>query len=1167
MYVSLSEASLSNVIFNSSVALSNGGAIAVKSAATVLNLFNISILNSGAEKGGGIFMIDYVTPKGSMQNLSFINTTASVMGGAVYGVLSKVDFNGLEAYNVSSKNGGTIALDSSSGNITNANISKSSATINGGALYLIVTTLKCSSLRLAQNYATNYGGGIYAFASTVDIVALEMSSSQASVGGGLYASSSVLSLSLSTIRSNHAINGGGISSDLSDIYIDSSLFDGNYAASMGAAGYISYNYLQLTYSTFLNGLAKQGGAFTLNNIQKFAIDGCNFTQNTVSQNDLNSATQQGGAIVVTQISKNSTISNSNFSQNAAGTTNGGAIYATMSGMAPTVELLFENTSFASNFGGIGGAVYFDSFLTRLRNVVFKSNKATTGGGGGVFWTGVEPIGLQNQLYGNNTALYGPDFASVPYALLPTYTPPQGLSGEASGQVFVGSFLVYIVDQYNQTVKTENSIVVALVTPTSGATLVGTPLATAIAGVCDFSSVGVQQTPGKNVTIFVSSPPLIALDQVIIPVRTCVVGEIIPMGVSQCVECAFGKFSWNTSDTVCHDCPEGAICRGGKAMDALSGYWRIENTTGVCTDSSNPYDSCKFNTCLGTSCNGYSLSSDGVNILLGGPNSTIILTLSEGDTASYNPSDILSVAGETVEVVSFANGQVFVKTSADLPTEGNVAIYRPGQETCSVGYKGNLCLQCAKGYTRSGKSSCVACPTNYTLTVLALVGGILGVIVIVVILIRMAINKARKRKSITSTLSKIFTSFLQLIILAESFNVNWPSEVTAMFEAQGYYKDNVSSMSDFYSMLILYLCLPVAAVIFPCIYWLIYFMSIRRRHQHKDWTSIYTDHALVGEKELDGLFKSLGEKPSEMVLLAIKTDLKDSSLSIEKVKTAYLNAIKSEAYCKLILSIIVILFLIHPSLTEKLFEMFACTQLGSDAHGNALYFLNPDLDVQCYTDSHYRWMYYVGVPGLLGFTFGVPVLALFILFSRRHRLELMTTKLEFGFMYMGFKPKYYYWEIWVMMRKNTVSFISVFLKPSGTGPQALAATVLVFVAYHLHMDRNPYEDERVNRLEEFSLLTSLLTLFCALFLYQVEVVGTWRGVFGVLVIIGNCLFIVDFTRLMFTELKDKAKRTIQSIDTPVRVKKALKKVQPMFKRHKQAAGPNRQKVFIELKSHQ
>ncbi|CAK4651915.1 unnamed protein product, partial [Aphanomyces euteiches] len=97
----------------------------------------------------------------------------------------------------------------------------------------------------------------------------------------------------------------------------------------------------------------------------------------------------------------------------------------------------------------------------------------------------------------------------------------------------------------------------------------------------------------------------------------------------------------------------------------------------------------------------------------------------------------------------------------------------------------------------------------------------------------------------------------------------------------------------------------------------------------------------------------------MVLLAIKTDLKDSSLSIEKVKTAYLNAIKSEAYCKLILSIIVILFLIHPSLTEKLFEMFACTQLGSDAHGNALYFLNPDLDVQCYTDSHYRWMYYVG----------------------------------------------------------------------------------------------------------------------------------------------------------------------------------------------------------------
>ncbi|KAG9403226.1 hypothetical protein AC1031_005873 [Aphanomyces cochlioides] len=312
----------------------------------------------------------------------------------------------------------------------------------------------------------------------------------------------------------------------------------------------------------------------------------------------------------------------------------------------------------------------------------------------------------------------------------------------------------------------------------------------------------------------------------------------------------------------------------------------------------------------------------------------------------------------------------------------------------------------------------------------------------------------------------------------------------------YYKGGLSALSNYYSELILYLCLPIGALLFPSIYWFARFYTIQRQQNTTNWPESIQGNNMVSDKDVSSLFEKLGENPSEKVLEDLRTQMAGASHTVDQVKLAYLKAVKSEIQGKFTLSVIVIVFLIHPSLTEKLFEMFACTQLGSDNQGNALYFLNPDLDVQCYTDSHYRWMYYVGAPGLLGFSFGVPVMALCILYSKRSQLETMKTKLELGFMYMGFKPQYYYWEIWVMMRKNIVSFISVFLKPSGTGPQALAATVLVFFAYHLQMDRSPYEDERVNRLEQLSLLTSLLTLFCALFLYQVEVVGTWRGLFGV-----------------------------------------------------------------------
>ena len=85
---------------------------------------------------------------------------------------------------------------------------------------------------------------------------------------------------------------------------------------------------------------------------------------------------------------------------------------------------------------------------------------------------------------------------------------------------------------------------------------------------------------------------------------------------------------------------------------------------------------------------------------------------------------------------------------------------------------------------------------------------------------------------------------------------------------------------------------------------------------------------------------------------------------------------------------------------------------------------------------------------------------------------------------------------ISLRKVVVSFISVFLKSAGTGPQALAATVLVFIAYHLQMICQPFENDTINELEQLSLLTSLFTLFGGLFLYQVEIIGVSRTLFGV-----------------------------------------------------------------------
>ncbi|KAF0720459.1 hypothetical protein As57867_000285, partial [Aphanomyces stellatus] len=582
----------------------------------------------------------------------------------------------------------------------------------------------------------------------------------------------------------------------------------------------------------------------------------------------------------------------------------------------------------------------------------------------------------------------------------------------------------------------------------------------------------------NATVSVFSPNLRPLATVDIPVRMCVRGEVIPVGFSKCVRCAYGKYSWNTSDTICHDCPVGAVCGGGDAVSATDGYWRFQNSTGVCTDSKNPYDNCALNQCLGSSCRGCVQGSQQATVQINSTNNDVLLMLS--DTTNYQINETLYAAGISVQVVAVTSDHLVVTASSQLPTVGSVDVYTCQPEVCAVGYVGNLCLQCDVGYTRSGKSSCVGCPTNFALTIFVLILGAIAIVIVIVVLIIMAINKAKKGSSITSILTKIFTSYMQLIVLAESFNVNWPQEVTVMFNTQGlvaspgnklisieclmnYYKvksdiGTINAMSNYYSQLIVFLLLPVVGVLAPVTFWTLRFWMLRSRQFIQDWNHIVKPvNGLISTTDLPAMFEKLQLHPSDLVLLDVRAKTEAGPVPIAEVKHAYLLAIYGETRAKLNLSIVVIMFLIHPSLTNQLFQMFSCSQLGTDADGNALYFMDPDLDVPCYTTSHYRWIYLVGVPGLLALTLGIPIFAYSILHLSRKHLDSLKTKLEYGFLYHGFKLKHFYWEIWVMMRKIIVCFISVFLKRSGVGPQALAATLLVFFALYIHMDCQPYEN--------------------------------------------------------------------------------------------------------------
>jgi hypothetical protein len=96
------------------------------------------------------------------------------------------------------------------------------------------------------------------------------------------------------------------------------------------------------------------------------------------------------------------------------------------------------------------------------------------------------------------------------------------------------------------------------------------------------------------------------------------------------------------------------------------------------------------------------------------------------------------------------------------------------------------------------------------------------------------------------------------------------------------------------------------------------------------------------------------------------------------------------------------------------------------------------------------------------------------------LDLIETREKYGFLYNGYKKKYYYWESINMYRKIAVIFVSVFLKLAGVITQALVIFLVLILFLILNIKLMPFTFQALNDMEMISIITSMLTIYCGLF---------------------------------------------------------------------------------------
>ena len=208
---------------------------------------------------------------------------------------------------------------------------------------------------------------------------------------------------------------------------------------------------------------------------------------------------------------------------------------------------------------------------------------------------------------------------------------------------------------------------------------------------------------------------------------------------------------------------------------------------------------------------------------------------------------------------------------------------------------------------------------------------------------------------------------------------------------------------------------------------------------------------------------------------------------------------------------VILFLLQPTLVKQFALLFSCIKMGS---GDDELFFMENLSVQCYSGEHFAMVFGLGLPlaGLYVFGFPLAMYKLLSLPDSRRKigdithaaqtgrkakldghasivaasaahtaLDAQTQAFEtsYGFLFLGYKPELFLWEIVVLARKGSLSLIGVAFS---TDPrtQVMLGMLVTFMSAISHARFMPFDEDLMNNYEFISLSASALTFFIGVF---------------------------------------------------------------------------------------
>jgi len=344
----------------------------------------------------------------------------------------------------------------------------------------------------------------------------------------------------------------------------------------------------------------------------------------------------------------------------------------------------------------------------------------------------------------------------------------------------------------------------------------------------------------------------------------------------------------------------------------------------------------------------------------------------------------------------------------------------------------------------------------------------------------------------------------------SLGIGWPQPLSILFLTQGAIFNAGSSVISLdcifnhvgvaldetggalpraMAKIMFWLSLPIATVFASALFWMFVSWHKVRSIAKFNWDySYYCDMGLlsvvksgtVEAHDVKAILLCLGlnhhdVRVEEVIRVA---GLKSKGIRYEKFQQQLIKATQSIYRGQAILTIVVLLFIVYPTVVTETLTLFKCVPLDTDA-----LHLEIDLDFQCFTDKHILWIVFLGLPALVFYAFGIPLIAMNTL--RRHRKELHKSNIRnrYNFLYDGYRNHCYWWEGVVLLRKVALIALGVSASQIGTTAVAVTGAIVALSVQMLQRYAQPFVDPSLNDLEAASLRAALATSICGLYFLQ------------------------------------------------------------------------------------